>query len=310
MNMRQIAIYGKGGIGKSTVAANLSMALKEKGLKVMQVGCDPKRDSTRILAGGRLIPTVLEIYREKLRLGKGEYDISLEDIVFKTHSGVYCVESGGPEPGVGCAGRGVLTALQILKDLKAFENYEIDVAVYDVLGDVVCGGFAMPIRQGYAREIYLICSGGFMSIYAANNIARAVQRLARRGDTGLSGIICNSNGAEKLEMEFLPEFARRLGSKFIQFVPCSSVIQACETEGRTVLEHSPKSEEAEIFRELARKVMENDSRVIPTPVEELSELEAMYRRHLYNLTFANSRNSYGHLFSSRCYFSFFCENKL
>ncbi|MEA2074314.1 MAG: hypothetical protein U9O85_01035 [Euryarchaeota archaeon] len=177
---------------------------------------------------------------------------------------------------------GAFTKLrQLSKELKAFENYEIDVAVYDVLGDVVCGGFAMPIRQGYAREIYLICSGGFMSIYAANNIARAVRRLGRRGNTGLSGIICNSNGDEKLEMEVLPEFARRLGSKFIQFVPRSPIIQACEAEGRTVLEHSPKSEEAKIFQELARKVMENDSRVIPTPVDELSELEEMYRRHLY-----------------------------
>jgi nitrogenase iron protein NifH len=278
--MRQIAIYGKGGIGKSTIAANLSKALSEMGLNVMQVGCDPKRDSTRILAGGRLIPTVLERYREELRLGRDEYAISLEDIVFKTPSGVYCVESGGPEPGVGCAGRGVLTALQILSDLKAFETYEIDVAIYDVLGDVVCGGFAQPIRQGYAKEIYLICSGGFMSIYAANNIAKAIQRLARRGDTGLSGIICNSGGDERLEREVLPVFAQRLGSKFIELVPRTSIIQACELEGKAVVEHSPNSKEAEIFRELAQKVMENDSRVIPTPVEELSDLEAMYREHL------------------------------
>jgi nitrogenase iron protein NifH len=278
--MRQIAIYGKGGIGKSTTASNLSMALKEMGLRVMQVGCDPKRDSTRILAGGHLIPTVLEIFREKLRIGKDEYAISLSDIVFEAQGGVYCVESGGPEPGIGCAGRGVLTALQILTDLKAFETYGIDVAIYDVLGDVVCGGFAMPIRHGYAQEIYLICSGGFMSIYAANNIAKAIQRLAKRGDTGLSGIICNSNGDERLEREVFPAFAQRLGGKFIELVPRSPIIQACEIEGKAVVEHSPNSEEAEIFRELARKVMENDSRVIPTPVEELSELEAMYREHL------------------------------
>jgi nitrogenase iron protein NifH len=278
--MRQIAIYGKGGIGKSTIASNLSVALKEMGLKVMQVGCDPKRDSTRILAGGHLIPTVLERYREELRLGRDEYAISLDEIVFKAPNGIYCVESGGPEPGIGCAGRGVLTALQILNDLKAFETYEIDIAIYDVLGDVVCGGFAQPIRQGYAKEIYLICSGGFMSIYAANNIAKAIQRLARRGDTGLSGIICNSGGDERLEREVLPAFAQRLGSKFIELVPRTSIIQACEIEGKAVVEHSPKSKEAGIFRELARKVMENDSRVIPTPMEELSDLEAMYREHL------------------------------
>ena len=173
--------------------------------------------------------------------------ISLDDIVFKASSGIYCVEAGGPEPGIGCAGRGVLTALQILKDLKAFETYKIDVAIYDVLGDVVCGGFAMPIREGFASEIYLICSGGFMSIYAANNIARAVQRLARRGDTGLSGIICNSNGDEKFERNIFPEFAQRLGSKFVQFVPRSPVIQACELEGRAVVEHSPQCQRSSNF---------------------------------------------------------------
>jgi nitrogenase iron protein NifH len=277
--MRQIAIYGKGGIGKSTIASNISAALNEMGLHVMQVGCDPKRDSTRILAGGRLIPAVLETYREQLRVGKDEYAMKLDTVVQKTPGGIYCVEAGGPEPGVGCAGRGVLTALQILKDLRAFETYRIDVAIYDVRGDVVCGGFAMPIREGFAREIYLICSGGFMSIYAANNIARAVQRLARRGDTGLAGIICNSNGDEAFEHAFIPEFARRLGTSFVRFVPRSPVIQACELEGRAVVEHSPDSREAGIFRDLAKDIMENDSRVIPMPITDLAELEQLYRKY-------------------------------
>ncbi|HYB59181.1 MAG TPA: AAA family ATPase [Candidatus Acidoferrales bacterium] len=278
--MKQIAIYGKGGIGKSTIASNISAALNERGIHVMQIGCDPKRDSTRILAGGHLIPAVLEIYRDKLRHGQDAHAISLDDIIFKTPSGIYCVEAGGPEPGIGCAGRGVLTALQILKDLKAFETFKIEVAIYDVLGDVVCGGFAMPIREGFASEIYLVCSGGFMSIYAANNIARAVQRLASRGDTGLSGIICNSNGDEALERAVVPAFAERLGSTFVEFIPRSPIIQACELEGRAVVEHAPESQEATIFRELARKVMENEMRVIPTPVEELPELEELYRKHL------------------------------
>jgi nitrogenase iron protein NifH len=278
--MRQIAIYGKGGIGKSTISTNLSMALREQGFKVMQVGCDPKRDSTRNLTGGRLIPTVLETYREHLRMGRDEYAIALEDIVFEGPGGIYCVESGGPEPGIGCAGRGVLTAINILRDLKAFDTYGVDVVVYDVLGDVVCGGFAQPIREGYAREIYLLCSGAFMSLYAANNIAKGIRRLSRRGETGLAGVICNSSGNEQFEKEVLSEFARTLGSKLIYFVPRSSVIQACEVESKTVLEHSPDSEEAEVFRELAKRVMDNDRPVIPTPVEELSELEAMYRQYI------------------------------
>jgi nitrogenase iron protein NifH len=247
---------------------------------VMQVGCDPKRDSTRILAGGRFIPAVLEEHREQLRVGKDEYAIKLDHIVFKSPGGIYLVEAGGPEPGVGCAGRGVLTALQILKDLDAFGTYKIDVAIYDVLGDVVCGGFSMPIREGFAKEIYLVCSGGFMSIYAANNIARAVRRLAKRGDTGLAGIICNSNGDEAFEHAVIPAFAQKLGTSFVQFVPRSPVIQACEMEGRAVVEHSPGSKEAEVFRNLATAIMENDSRVIPTPVIDLAELENMYRQHL------------------------------
>jgi len=138
----------------------------------------------------------------------------------------------------------------------------------------------MPIREGFAREIYLVCSGGFMSIYAANNIARAVQRLAKRGDTGLAGIICNSNGDEEFEHRVLPAFAAMLGTSFIQYVPRSPVIQACELEGKPVVEHAPGSREADVFRDLARAVMENDSRVIPTPVSNLAELEGMYRQHM------------------------------
>jgi len=278
--MRQIAIYGKGGIGKSTVSSNLSTALRERGIEVMQVGCDPKRDSTRSLTGGRMIPTVLETLRDLLRVGRDQNAIALTDIVFLGELGVRCVESGGPEPGVGCAGRGVLTALQILKDLKAFETYGVDVVIYDILGDVVCGGFAQPIREGYAQEIYLLCSGSFMSLYAANNIAKGVRRLARRGETGLVGVICNSSGDEAFEKSVLGEFAETLGTRLIGFIPRSPVIQACEVEGKTVLQHSPHSPEAEVFRGLAQQVLENNSRVIPTPFEEVAELEAMYRRHL------------------------------
>lgn len=278
--MRQIAIYGKGGIGKSTVASNLSVALRDLGLEVMQVGCDPKRDSTRTLTGGRMIPTVLETLRDHLRAGRDQSAVTLGDIVFRGTRGVYCVESGGPEPGIGCAGRGVLTALQILKDLKAFDTYKVDVVIYDILGDVVCGGFAQPIREGFAQEIYLLCSGSFMSLYAANNIAKGIRRLARRGEVGLSGVICNSAGDEAFERRALADFAAALGTQLVDFIPRSAVIQACEVEGKTVLEHSPASAEASAFRALAERILANQARVIPTPIEDVTELEALYRRHL------------------------------
>jgi nitrogenase iron protein NifH len=232
------------------------------------------------LTGGRLIPTVLETYRQHLRKGRDQYAISLEDIVFQGPGGVYCVESGGPEPGIGCAGRGVLTAIQILRDLKACETYGIDVVIYDVLGDVVCGGFSQPIREGYAREIYLVCSGGFMSLYAANNIAKGIQRLAKRGQTGLAGVICNSSGQDGFEKAVTAHFAAELGTKLIHFLPRSPIIQLCEVETKTVLEHSPSSPEAVSFRELAEKVISNGPPVIPKPLEELPELEALYRSHL------------------------------
>ncbi|MHB9033730.1 MAG: nucleotide-binding protein [Anaerolineae bacterium] len=278
--MRQIAIYGKGGIGKSTLSSNLSMALHERGLRVMQVGCDPKRDSTRTLTGGRMIPTVLDLMRDELRAGRDQSSITLDDIVFTGDNGILCVEAGGPEPGVGCAGRGVLTALQILKDLKAFETYQLDAVLYDILGDVVCGGFAQPIREGFAQEIYLLCSGSFMSLYAANNIAKGVRRLARRGETGLAGVIGNSGGDEVFERALLEEFAAILGTRFVMLVPRSPIIQACEVEGRTVLMHSPHSPEADVFRSLADAITANTARVIPSPIEDVTELEALYRKHL------------------------------
>ncbi|MBU7030289.1 MAG: AAA family ATPase [Theionarchaea archaeon] len=277
--MHQIAIYGKGGIGKSTVASNLSVAFAEKGLKVMQIGCDPKRDSTRNLTGGKMVATVLETYRELLRVGKDKHDLTLEDIVFTGSKGVLCVESGGPEPGIGCAGRGVLTAIEILKELKAFETYNLDVVVYDVLGDVVCGGFAQPIRQGYAREIYLVCSGEFMSLYAANNISKGIKRLASQAPSRLAGIILNSRENQEFERKVLQAFAEALGSQLMHTIPRSPEIAAFEVEGKTIVEGNPQSEAACHFRVLAERILGNAQFVIPTPVE-LEDLQKLYREFL------------------------------
>jgi nitrogenase iron protein NifH len=279
--MRQIAIYGKGGIGKSTVASNLSVAFAEKGLKVMQIGCDPKRDSTRNLTSGEMIPTVLETYRELLRVGKDKHDLTLDNIVFTGSGNVLCVESGGPEPGIGCAGRGVLTAIEILRDLKAFEKYDLDIVLYDVLGDVVCGGFAQPIRQGYAREIYLVCSGEFMSLFAANNISKGIKRLASQASSRLAGVILNSRGNEQFEQRVLTAFSERLGSQLIHTIPRSPEIADYEVEGMTIVEGAPHSEAASHFRELAGKILENSTVVVPTPVE-LDDLQSLYREHLGN----------------------------
>ncbi|MBP8851035.1 MAG: AAA family ATPase, partial [Breznakibacter sp.] len=186
--MRKIAIYGKGGIGKSTTTQNTVAGLAEMGKKILVVGCDPKADSTRLLLGGLAQKTVLDTLREE-----GE-DVELDDVVKGGFKGTRCVESGGPEPGVGCAGRGIITSVNLLEQLGAYDEkmFETDYVFYDVLGDVVCGGFAMPMREGKAQEIYIVCSGEMMAMYAANNISKGIVKFAEAGGVRLGGIICNS----------------------------------------------------------------------------------------------------------------------
>jgi nitrogenase iron protein NifH len=265
--MKQIALYGKGGIGKSTTSANLSAALSGIGLDILQIGCDPKRDSTRMLMHGTFIPTVMDLVRER-----GDAALSIADIVFTGYNGVRCVEAGGPEPGVGCAGRGIIATFQLLEKFGALKG---DIIVYDVLGDVVCGGFAMPMREGYAQEIYLITSGELMSLYAANNICKAIKRLASRvkSKCRLAGVICNAKGQPK-EEELVAEFARRVNSKLIEFIPHDRVVQLAELNRKTVIEYEPASAQAARYRSLATRVMENTSFTIPTPLE-IDELETL-----------------------------------
>jgi len=265
--MKQIALYGKGGIGKSTTSANLSAALSGMGLDILQIGCDPKRDSTRMLMHGTFIPTVMDLVRER-----GDTELAIEDIVFKGYNNVRCVEAGGPEPGVGCAGRGIIATFQILEKFGALKG---DVIVYDVLGDVVCGGFAMPMREGYAQEIYLVTSGELMSLYAANNICKAIKRLALRikSKCRLAGVICNAKGQPK-EEDLVAEFAKRVNSELIEFIPRDRVVQLAELNRKTVIEYEPASAQAACYRSLATRVMENTNLTIPTPLE-IDELETL-----------------------------------
>lgn len=246
--MRKIAIYGKGGIGKSTTTSNLSAALSHMGYKVMQVGCDPKADSTKGLMGGRRIPTVLEQLRSK-----GE-ELTLDDVVFRGYNGVLCVESGGPTPGVGCAGRGIISAFEKLADLEAFETYQPDIVIYDVLGDVVCGGFAMPIRDGYAREVFIVSSGEMMALYAANNIAQAVRNFAGRGYARLGGLILNARNTEN-ERETVAKAAGEIGIDVIHYVPRCGDIQKAESGGGTVFECLTESPMHQVYNELAQKIL-------------------------------------------------------
>ena len=268
--LRQIAIYGKGGIGKSTTTQNLTAGLVEGGKKVMVVGCDPKADSTRLLLGGLAQKTVLDTLREE-----GD-DIDLDLILKEGFKGTRCVESGGPEPGVGCAGRGIITSIGLLERLGAYTD-DLDYVFYDVLGDVVCGGFAMPIREGKAKEIYIVASGEMMALYAANNISKGIARYARQGGVRLGGIICNSRNVDR-EVEVVRAFAKELGTQMIHFVPRNNVVQRAEIRKKTVIEYDPKCHQADEYRELAKKIEENEMFVIPKPItqDRLEEILVEY----------------------------------
>ena len=247
--MKRIAIYGKGGIGKSTTSSNVALSLARRGLTVMQIGCDPKADSTRALTGGRPVTSVLDAIRAK------GMDISLDEIVTKGACGVLCVEAGGPTPGVGCAGRGIITAFEALERLDAFGTYRPDVVIYDVLGDVVCGGFAMPIRDGYARDVFIVTSGEKMSMYAAGNIALAVDNFKARGYARCAGLILNCRGVEN-ELETVEKFADSIETEIIGVLPRDGIVQRAEDMGLTVAEAFPDSEMAKAYDALASRMLE------------------------------------------------------
>jgi nitrogenase iron protein NifH len=252
--VKHVAIYGKGGIGKSCTASNIAAACAEKGLRVLMVGCDPKSDSTITLVGRR-IPTMMDLIRSG-----GE--IAEEDVVFDGYGGVKCIEVGGPEPGVGCAGRGIIVAIEFLRKVSKVLD-EIDLTLYDVPGDIVCGGFSAPIRKGLVTQAYIITSGEYMPIYAANNICRGLKRL----NTPLAGVICNSREASG-EREIVEKFAREIGSEMVAFIPKDPIVQRCERKGVSVIEGAPESEIAEVYRKLAEHVAGNSKPKHPVPIDD------------------------------------------
>ncbi len=281
--LRQIAFYGKGGIGKSTTSQNTLASMAYYFDKnIMIVGCDPKADSTRLILHEKAQNTILQLAAE---MGTVE-DLELEDAlkpgagIFSPempHGWINCTESGGPEPGVGCAGRGVITAINFLEEEGAYEAEGLDFVSYDVLGDVVCGGFAMPIREGKAQEIYIVMSGEMMAMYAANNISKGILKYANTGGVRLAGLICNARMTD-FEYDLAWALARDLGTQMIHFVPRNNIVQRAEIRRMTVVEYSPKADQALEYKELARKIIHNDMKIIPTPLE-MDDLEALIMKY-------------------------------
>ena len=247
--MLKLAIYGKGGIGKSTMTANLAAAFASMGKKVIQIGCDPKADSTINLLGGRAQQPVMEYLRDD-----PDGPESLSEISEEGFGGVLCIETGGPTPGLGCAGRGIIATFNLLEDLELFESVKPDVVLYDVLGDVVCGGFAAPIREGYAEHVVIVTSGEKMALYAANNICTAVENFADRGYADVAGIILNRRNIPD-EEEKVRAFAEEKGLEIIGDIPRSDDINRFEDKGMTVIEGGPDLPVSLKFREMAEKLL-------------------------------------------------------
>jgi nitrogenase iron protein len=266
--MKKIAFYGKGGIGKSTTQQNTAAAMAFfHSQKVFIHGCDPKADSTRMILGGMNQKTIMDTLRDD-----GSELVTTDKVVSSGFGGILCCESGGPEPGVGCAGRGVITAIDLMEHQGAYTP-DLNYVFYDVLGDVVCGGFAMPIRDGKAQEVYIVVSGEMMAVYAANNICKGLVKYAKQSGVRLGGLVCNSRKVDR-EQEFIEEFASAIGTRMIHFVPRDNIVQKAEFNKKTVIEYDQTCNQAHEYSELARKIIANENFVIPKPLT-MPELESM-----------------------------------
>ena len=261
--MIKLAFYGKGGIGKSTTVSNIAAAFAQKGLKVLQIGCDPKADSTLYLRHGEEVPTILDLFRQK------KDAMTLDEMVRIGYAGVICAEAGGPLPGLGCAGRGIITALETLRDKDILSKYSPDVILYDVLGDVVCGGFAMPMREGYADRVYILTSGENMAIYAAANIGLAVENFKERGYAQLGGLILNRRNVKREEEKVL-ELSQDLHTQIVGSLDRSELVQEAEELGETVISAFPESAIADSYRALADRIASDCGVEYPSSEEPVS----------------------------------------
>ena len=279
--MRKVCIYGKGGIGKSTVVANAAAAAAKAGSRVMVVGCDPKADTTRVLMHGR-IETILDVHA---RLGGR---LTRADAAHEGAFGVLCMESGGPRAGEGCAGKGIALALKDIQELRIVEEFAPDLILYDVLGDVVCGGFSTPLREKVAEAAYIVTTSDYMSLYAANGICRCIRKYADRGGCRLGGLIYNERSAVGDESA-ASDFARAVGTRIAGRVPLDRAISRAEMRRSTVIECEPDSAAARAFEVIADEMLHGAESTVPEPLST-EALEAIGER--IAAQFAQSEEGY------------------
>lgn len=267
---QQIALYGKGGIGKTTVSVNLALTLAKRGLRVLLVGCDPKQDTTRLLTEHPL-PSIMEQYEALLHRR-----IPPETVIAHPRENLWCCEVGGPKPGVGCAGRGITISLAYLDQTGYFERS--DVVLYDVLGDIVCGGFASPVTRGYAQRIFVVSSGEQASLFAANNLIHGMNAIRHP----VSGIIYNERNFRG-EDEIMDAFCGAVGVPVISKIPYSEAIKLGEIERRAIRECPGGEQVAAYYEALADRMLQ-----APEPAEQAPlETEALYeliRKKYYEQT--------------------------
>jgi light-independent protochlorophyllide reductase subunit L len=256
----KLAVYGKGGIGKSTTSCNISVALARRGKKVLQIGCDPKHDSTFTLTG-YLIPTIIDTLAAK------DYhyeNVWHEDVIHKGYGGVDCVEAGGPPAGAGCGGYVVGETVKLLKELNAFDEY--DIILFDVLGDVVCGGFAAPLN--YADYCLIVTDNGFDALFAANRIAASVKEKSRTHPLRLAGLIGNRTSKRDL----INKYISHVTMPVLEVLPLIEDIRVSRVKGKTLFEMAEKEPElnyvCDYYLNIADQILARPEGVVPQPASD------------------------------------------
>lgn len=268
--MERIAFYGKGGIGKSTIATSASLILARKNHRVLHVGCDPKHDSSLVLVKDpNKFKTVVD------QIFSGAEDLEPEDLIMEGIEGIHCVESGGPQAGRGCGGRAVSRSFEVFEEIELVDSDLYDTVVYDVLGDVVCGGFAAPMRRSARSKVVVVLSEEMMAAYAANRIAAAVTQFRSNGIV-LAGLVVNLKN-NQADLSPIARFAKALNTVVLGVIPRDPLVCEAEIYRKSIVDYAPHSPVAKEISSIVDKVLSIDRNLcsVPTPLLDHKVREIM-----------------------------------